>query len=277
MLEDKLVQDNWVSPQQLTIAKEEAAASKRSVWAALAKLGFMSAEDIAIFFAQESGVPYVKISDYKIDPGVLRLIDEDFCRQHLLIPLFKIKDALFVACGNPLNAELMDTLAKSLSGCSIEPLLAPAYSIIKALDSFYGLEDKVFELEKFIVKPSPLTGLSFWRESERLPLNIPVSVRIEDASLVLPYSSSIDGYSHNISRNGAALGLEVFLFLPRGIKLSLEFKPGPGMLAADEVIKAKGEVVYCRMEKGQRYFLGVRFIELTEEARTQLFKSAGSK
>ena len=191
------------------------------------------------------------------------------------MPLFKIKETLFAACANPLDATLINNLA-NLCGCPIEPLFASAYSIIKALDSLYGLEDKLFEAGNFILEQEPLEGLPFFRESERLPLNIPVSISLEDASFTLPFSSPIDGYSRDISRNGTAVGLEIFLFLPAGIKISLDFKPGATLFASGQTIKVKGEIVYCRMEKGQHYFLGIKFSEITEEARNQLFKLAAA-
>ena len=275
-LETKIAQDGWVTVSQLKTAKEEAARARRTVWAMLVKLGYLSLDDLIIFFAQESDIPYVRIADYKILPSVLCLIDENFCRQNLVMPLFKIKDTLFAACSNPLDATLINNLA-NLCGCNIEPLFACAYSIIKALDSLYGPEDKVFEAGNFILRQQPLEGLPFFRESERLPLNIPVSIKLEDASFALPFSSPIDGSSRDISRNGTAVGLEIFLFLPAGLKISLDFKPGATLLALGQTIKVKGEIVYCRMEKGQHYFLGIKFSEITAEAQEQLFKLATSQ
>lgn len=275
-LEAKLIQDSWINLHQLNLAKQEAAKTGRSIWAMLIKFGFLSLEDITLFLAQESGVAYVNIADYALSPEVVHLIDEGFCRQSLVIPLFKIKGSLFIACTNPLDTATIDAITK-MAGCDVVPLIASSSSIIKALNSFYGLEDKVFELEKFITKQGPLQGLAFWRESERLLLNIPVSIKIEDDCLSLPYASPIDGYTRDISYNGTAIGLEVFIFLPKGVNISLEFKPDKNFTASGQTIKVRGEIVYCRMEKGQHYFLGVRFTEMTDEARNQLFQLAKSK
>ena len=270
-LEERLVKSGIITKEQFGQAKEEAYRCKKSFWAALVKLGFMSLDDLYVFFAQEGAAPYVKISDYKLNPETIALIDEGFCRQNLVMPLFKIKSTLFVACSNPLDSALIDNLAK-LCGLEIEPLTSPAHSILKALDLYYGCEDKTFELEKFIVEQAQLSGLAFWRESERLALNIAASINIDDTSLVAPCTLPIECYTHDISRNGAALGLEILLYLPRGTGVSLEFKPSP---LASNTIQAKGEIVYCRMEKARRYFLGIKFTEISEDARRQLFKLAG--
>ena len=267
-LEAKLIQDSWITPQQFNLAKQEAAKLAKSIWVALVRLGYLTAEDLAIFFAQETGIAYVRISDYEISGEVASLIDEDFCRENAVIPLFKVEDRLFVAFSNPLDTALVDRLAK-LTVLDVEPLIASAESISKALDIYYGLKDQDFAIEKFVMKQTPLRKLSFWRESERLPLEIPVSVKVEDKRVFLHYSSPIEGATRNISGGGTALGLHIFLFIPKGTKLLLEFK---SVAQLTQVIKAKGEVVYCRMEKGQRYFLGIKFTEIDAHSRSQLLK-----
>lgn len=279
-LEVRLIQDNWVTLEQLTLAGQEATRCGKSVWVALVKLGYLTEEDIAIFFAQETGIAYVRISDYKISPEVLCLVDEAFCRENLVIPLFKVKNTLFVACSNPLDTALVNSLAK-LAGYDIEPLIATAHSINVALDYYWGFEDKTFALEKLMIKQAPLHGVTFWRESERLPLDIPVALKVEDETVLLNYSSPIEAHTRDISSGGTAVGLYIFLFLPKGTNLALEFKPKSSLVtsqaSANETIKVKGEIVYCRMEKGQRYFLGIKFTEAGDETRNQLVQLAKAK
>ncbi len=273
-LEIKLVHDNWINPQQFQLVREEAKKLAKSFWSVLIRNKYMSCEDVALFFAQEAGIPYVKLADYKISPQVLKLIDEEFCRRNCLIPAFKVKDVLFVACANPCDTAIMDDLGK-LVNFEIEPVVASADSIYQALNVYYGMPEKDFEMAKYIVKSEPLKGLRFWRESERITLNIPVGIRVEDRNTVLNYSSTIEGFTNDISRNGTALGLQVFSFIPRGINISLEFKPDGKLSASEKVIKAKGEVVYCRMQKNRHYFLGVKFTGITQEDLNELFKIAG--
>lgn len=275
-LEQKLVEYNWISNEQLRLVKQQALAGGKSVWNTLVRLGYMSEEDIAVFFAHESGISYVKVSDYKINEEIIRLFNEDYCRQNSVIPLFKIKDTLFVASSNPFDAALLDALTK-ISGCPVELLLASDRLIREALDSYWGLEDKVFDSAKFIFKQTPMQGVGFWRESERLPLNIPVTIKTEDKSIALCYGSSMEGYTHDISHSGTAIGLQVLVFLPKGINISLELSPGGSLSNVCPILKVKGEIVYCRMEKGQHYFLGIKFTEISEEIRSQLIELARRK
>ena len=271
-IEDKLVRDKVISKEQYNRAKEEAYRCQKSFWSSLVKLGFLSGEDLAVIFAQESGVPYARISDYKLNPEVMKLLEEDFCRQNSVIPLFKINGVLFSACANPLNTAFMDNMARIL-GLEIEPLFAPEEAIIKALDSYYGPQDKAFFAVELIIKQPALEGLPFWRESERLSLNVPVSITIDDTSLVNPCAQPIESFSRDISRNGAALGIEILFYLPKGAKISIDFKPPQ----SPQPIKAKGEIIYCRMEKSKNYFLGIKFSQISSQALSQLLKLAETR
>jgi len=267
-LEEKLLRDNWVTLEQLALATQEAERLNKSIWVALAKLGILTQEDIAIFFAQESGIPYVRISDYQIRKEVINLVDEDFCRQNLVLPLFKIKDILFVACANPLDTTVIDELM-SKTALDIEPLIANPDSIIQAQDYYYGLKNSLFALESFVRKQRPVHSLPFYRASERVPLNLPVWLTVEDDGLALHSSSPIEGITRDISYGGTSIGLNIFLFIPKGTIVMLEFRLGnePSLTS-----KAKGEVVYCRMEKGLRYFLGVMFLEIEDAVRNGLLR-----
>lgn len=273
-LEQELLRQNLVNSKQMNLAKQEAQKCGKTVWTCLVKLGYLSEEDIVIFFAQESGVNYVKLSDYEINEEVLHLLDEDYCRRNLCFPLFKIKDVLYVACSNPLDTVFMDDLSKS-SGLNVELLVATRDSIMQAQDLYWGVADNIFEFSELIYKQRPLQGFLPWRESERVEKIIPVTVNlIEDEHLSLSCSFPLEGYTLNISKNGAAIGLEVFLFLPKGTQLSLEFRPEGLLSGAPSLIRAKGEVVYCRMERRQRYLLGILFNEIDELARSSLLKLA---
>jgi hypothetical protein len=267
-LDAKLVQDKWVETMDLVAAKQEAARYGKSLWTAFVKLGYLSEEDIALFFSTLSNIPYVKVSDYEIDPEVLALADEGFYRENLVLPVFKIRNILFVACANPLDTGLIDNL-NQISNCDIEPLLTSANAVTAALNYYYGPPQKDFEIEKFMIKQSTLKGLAFWRESERLRLEMPLRIKIEDHALVLHHTPVIECHTTNISRNGSAVGAQVFLFLPKGIYVSMEFKLEGGG-AEPRIIKAKGEIVHSHMEKGQRYFLGIKFISVDKNEVQEL-------
>ncbi len=274
--EEKLIQGKWLTSQNYSIAKKEAGRLGRSIWSTMVRLGFLSEEDISTFFAEESGIPHARLSDYEMEEGVVRLVSEEFCRKHSVIPVFRIQDTLFVAFSNPLDASCIDSLVK-MTGLAVEPLITSKRAISTALDTHYGPDDNDFLIEQFLFRKNPLQGIPFKREAERINLEIPVSLKVVDSSVRLHYSSPIEGFTRNISVNGTALSLQVFLFLPRDIAVSLEFKPTQTLFSSGESIGAKGQIVYCQMEKGQRYLLGVRFTDIASESLNTLIRLARRK
>lgn len=275
-LEEKLINCGLITAQQALQAEKEALACGKALCATLVKLGFVTEEEMAIFFADESSIPYIRVSDYCVSREALALLDENFCRQYMVIPVFKIRESLFVAINNPLDTALIDNLFK-ITGLDIEPLIASCSQILSNLNLYYGPEDKNFDIEKFIIKQSAIKRMPFHRDSERLDLKIPVSITIDDKNFALRGSLLVDGFTQNISNEGMAIVLELFLFLPKGINLILDLKLGQDMKSAGELVKARGEIVHSYMGKGRKFFLGIKFTDIDGTSRNKLLKLANLK
>ena len=268
-LENRLVEKRMVSIEQFEHAREEAFKINRSVWAGLITLGYLSEEDISRFFAGESGIPYVDISAYKINREILILLGKDYCIQNFVIPLFKIKNRLFVACSNPFNTGVMDALAK-MSGFAIAPMICNAHSIQGALDLYWGMDDKFFEAGNFIVGPSRLRKISFWRESERLALTIPVAVSPKDNSVLVCSAAPIAGKVCNISAKGDSVAINIPLFLPEGLMVSMDFY----IPQSSCCLTILGEIMHSYMDDTKQYTLGVKFTDIKDTVKRKLLQIA---
>lgn len=263
-LEARLVKNNWVNPQQLALAGREALKLGKSIWVALIKLGILNQEDMAVFFSQESGIPYIKISDFKIPSEFIQLLSEDFCRQHLVMPFCKLKDTLYVAAVNPLDTTVQDYLT-SKTGLRIELLFASPDSMNEALNVNYGIIDTFFDSQKYIIKQAPLRSLVFYRESERAVCDIAFNLEIIDEDLARVYSGKLlVSRVKNISLSGTSVGVETQEFIPKGCRVLLIFQPEASPVL-ERQIRIKGEIAYCSMEKPRCYFLGIKFTEAQKE------------
>lgn len=268
-LEEKLLEQNWLEPWQIDVAKVEERNSGKSLWVNLVKLGFLSEKDIISFLAQECGIPYVNISDYAIDQSVLSLVEENFSLQNQIIPLFKLGNTLFVACSNPLNTDLLNSVAK-MTGLEIEPLVAEAHAILSALDLYWRLEEKNFELARFVTKQNIVRGFVPWRGAERLFLNIPFKLRVLDETITLFSRQAIAGNTFNISADGQAIGAQSSLFLPKGLVVLLSFKISQDQSRPEKLIELRGEILRCVMIKVRQYFLGIKLLNASETVKKEL-------
>jgi hypothetical protein len=275
-LEDKLLHQKLLEPWQLDRAKDGARYSGQSLWVNLVKLGFLSEKDIALFLAQESGIPYVKVSDYAIDQTVLHLVEENFCLQNRVIPLFRLENVLFVACGNPLDTAIQDTLAK-MTGCVIEPLVSETHAILGALDLYWHLDEKNFELARFIIKKNAVQGVVQWRGADRLTLQLPFELKILDEAITLLSRRIITGNTFNISSDASALGAQTSIFLPQGIMVLLSLKIVQEQAVSGKLIELRGQIVRCEMIKAQQYLLAIRLKNASEAVKQELLDLAALK
>lgn len=261
-LETRLLKDSWVSSNQFNKAKEEQEKTKKTMYSTLIKLGYLTEREIYLFFAHHSRVPFVRISDYKLDESLLGLFSEELYRDHLFVPLFTIEDTLYVAMSNPLDTDLTSMLGMQ-SKLDICPLFSNPTSILEVINKFFGPDDKYFNLEDLITAPQTLHMVPFLRESERVKIDVPVEFKIEENMINLISQEYISAVCTDISRSGKALGIKTLIFVPPRVKIILKFPPQyPSCLA-------KGEIAHCDIAEGGQYLLG---IELTD-AKDDLVKS----
>ena len=76
--EEILVKERWVSPNELIKAREDQKKTGKSLFCSFIKLGYMSEEDVFLFFAENSSIPFVKLSNYIVDEEVLKILPEHF-------------------------------------------------------------------------------------------------------------------------------------------------------------------------------------------------------
>jgi len=255
-LDQALLKGHWVNPNELILAKEYSNNSKRSIFSIFIKLGYMTEDDVFLFFSEISNISFVRPSDYKVEEDVLNIFPEGFCRENNCIPLFKIDNDLFVAMANPLDTDLIMHLEEH-SSLFIQPLVATPFSISKALDYYFGYEISLLSMEDVIFKPTKFAKFPFNRESERVSLSVPLEFKVEDELVSLSSGQYIPSNSFDVSKNAQSLGIKTFLFIPPQVKLSLRF-----ILSESNEIEVKAVVVQCRMEKKGKFLIGLRLIDI---------------
>lgn len=149
---DLLVQKGIINPEQLAKAKEEVNKTGIPIEKALEKLGFISEVGIAEIMAEAIGVAFMDLTDYLIDPEVIKFVPEAVAKKYKAVPLFKIGDSLTVAMADPLNVDAIDELrAKSKAG-AIDPVLSIPDMIQKVIDQYYGAQGSIKELMQELTK-----------------------------------------------------------------------------------------------------------------------------
>jgi len=141
-----LLREKKVSPQQLAQAQEEAKRTGKRLGAALTKLGYVKDQELTQIVAQQYSLPAINLSDFDIDPAILKLIPKEICQKHQVIPVQRKGATLIVAMADPANIYAIDEL-KFLTQYNIEPVVASDQQIEDALSRYY---DKGPDLDAMI-------------------------------------------------------------------------------------------------------------------------------
>ena len=137
-----LVRQKLISLQQLRKAQETQRKEGTSLGYALAKMGFISDDQITDFLSQQYKVQAVDLKEYEIDPEVIKLITQEMCERHKIIPVSRAGSSLIVAMADPTNLHAIDDI-KFTTGYNVEPVVSSEASITEAIERYYSQETNI--------------------------------------------------------------------------------------------------------------------------------------
>jgi type IV pilus assembly protein PilB len=183
-----LVRQKLISLQQLRKAQETQRKEGTSLGYALAKMGFISDDQITDFLSQQYKVQAVDLKEYEIDPEVLKLISQEMCERHKIIPVSRAGSSLIVAMADPSNLHAIDDI-KFTTGYNVEPVVSSEASITEAIERYHAQETNIsydeimegFDEEEIEFAEDDLEGESI--DLERLSADAPV-IRLCNAVLL---------------------------------------------------------------------------------------------
>src|SRR5579883_2429970 len=118
-----LLRESRISAQQLQLALEHQRSHGGKLGEALVNLGFLTHEHVTEALAAQYGIPSVKLSEFPVDPAVVKLIPMEMATKHHVLPLVRAGSSLTLAISDPSNVFALDDV-KFLTGLHIEPVLA---------------------------------------------------------------------------------------------------------------------------------------------------------
>jgi type IV pilus assembly protein PilB len=123
----------------------------------LVGMGACREEDITKALAEAYGLPFVRVNPRLADPKVVNMLPRDFLEQYNVLPLFKVRDVMTVAVGDPTNLFLIEEVA-CRAGCNVQAVVSPEADIRAMLQSHLP-NANVFVIDEIIedVKEDDLT------------------------------------------------------------------------------------------------------------------------
>jgi type IV pilus assembly protein PilB len=147
-----LVSAGKITQEQADKAMALAKEKKEKFSTVLVQMGAVTSEDeLASFVGKHLKIGALRLSDIELNPEVVKLIPLDIARKFKVIAVSRLNKTLLVAISDPNNIYVLDAV-KFITGCNVQPAIAPEKAIDKAIETFYtdsgGLSEIVKGLEE---------------------------------------------------------------------------------------------------------------------------------
>ena len=103
----------------------------------LIRLGFVTEDEITALLSRQYGVPSIALSQFEIDPSVLKLLPADTAQKYQVVPLARAGTTLTIAMTDPTNVFALDDI-KFMTGYHVEPVVASESAVLAALAKYYA-------------------------------------------------------------------------------------------------------------------------------------------
>lgn len=135
---DVLIEEGFITQQQLEQALSEGKATGAPLGAVLIKLGYIDESHLGKGLAKLHGLKYIEAHNLELNPAVIGLIPLDFIKRHMVIPLSIDKEhkRLEVIMARPDNLKVLDEIAL-LTGYRPIPRVSTHKEMVNLLDKFY--------------------------------------------------------------------------------------------------------------------------------------------
>jgi type IV pilus assembly protein PilB len=133
-----LLKEKRISAEQLQDALVYQRQHGGKLGANLVKLGYVQDDEITSLLSKQYGVPSIAITQFEIDPAVIKLVPAETARKYQILPLSRSGATLTIAMTDPTNVFAMDDV-KFMTGYNVEPVVASETGVLDAIDKYYGM------------------------------------------------------------------------------------------------------------------------------------------
>jgi type IV pilus assembly protein PilB len=137
-----LLEQGLLSEEQLNRALEEHRNTPKSLGRVLIDLGYIRERDLVRALAEQVGLEFVDLTEYRIDAGVATLIPEAICRRYRALAIGERDGRLLVAMSDPANVYALDDI-RTITGREVQPVVATANDVEQAIAKFSGMGEQV--------------------------------------------------------------------------------------------------------------------------------------
>src|SRR3990170_1975260 len=146
-----LLEQGLIDNEQLERALEEHRNPPKSLGRVLIDLGYIRERDLVRALAEQVGLEFVDLTEYRIDPMLTSLLPEALSRRYRALPIGERDGKLLVAMSDPANVYALDDI-RTMTGRDVQPVVATANDVEQAIQKFSAMGDQVEALASEVVE-----------------------------------------------------------------------------------------------------------------------------
>src|SRR5918995_2525880 len=131
-----VLKEKRITPAQLQEALSYQKGNGGKLGFNLVKMGFVKDEEITALLSNQYGVPSINLTQFEIDPAVIKLIPAETAQKYQIVPLSRSGATLTIAMIDPTNVFAMDDI-KFMTGYNVEPVVASETAVADAITRYY--------------------------------------------------------------------------------------------------------------------------------------------
>ena len=135
-LGEVLLRNGSITPAQLEQALQVQREKHRPLGEVLVALSFVTEDQLRQALAIQLNIPYVDLDRVMLDRNLTRVINPNYARRHLLVPVSLLGQVLTVSMSDPTNTTVTDDLARS-SGLMVNVVTSTHGAIKRAFKRLY--------------------------------------------------------------------------------------------------------------------------------------------
>lgn len=200
-VQQTLVKKGILTPDSLNVIKERAAQSRQPILTLLLEEGRVTDEQLTATLAEVNNVPYVNLSNVRIEPKILSLLPKDVAEHYMAVPIGEMERRLVVAMLDADNVQAVDFLSEKI-GRSLKVYAASESGIKHVISQYEG--SVVGSGVNSILKLEDSSDLSFPGDSEKNDEKASEAAKVQAAVANSPVSKALDAIMDYAARNRAS-------------------------------------------------------------------------
>ncbi|SDI39638.1 MSHA biogenesis protein MshE [Ferrimonas sediminum] len=142
-LGDLLVGQQIISEAQLNQALEAQRSGGRKLGRTLIDLDFISEEQLLSFLSKQLNVPFVDISERRLDPAVVKLLPEMHARRFRALAIDGDDHSVTVAMSDPADLGAYDSIVSLVAPRRVELALVTEGQLFEGIDNLFRQTDRI--------------------------------------------------------------------------------------------------------------------------------------